>query len=407
VDPGDFSFFASGVLKSAENKGLFRVKPLRFREGGRPVLGSEGFESLPVEFDLLEAAPVPGKDLAVGFIKTGTKTFVAGFTKSTGRVLWKYLSPFHQVHGSHNAPMPRPGLLIGCLKIMGIVPACGQADGVVMIRGNLGEDYFLTTDGIFVDILTKDGRIPGIQKPEGETELRSNSYSSLSGRGEHFSGVISRQADGVVRCSGAMPADQAGNIVRIEGLDSIQRFSGPDLAVTQEALVKADRDNTERALAQAKNQEPYTILRAQKDVKGQLDFGRAKPLRISNEGQPVSGDFRAAYDSENLYVQYAVNDPTPWKNTGNEYRLLFKSGDCVDFQLSPSANNGAKPLAGDLRVVMANFNGKPAAVLLKPVAPGAPVSYRHSFSSPVMTVAFEQVRLLSEVVPEVVVRPNG
>ena len=276
-----------------------------------------------------------------------------------------------------------------------------------MIRGNLGEDYYLTTDGVFVDILTKDGRIPGIPRPENEEALRALSFASLCGRGEHFSGLISRQADGVVRCTGALPADQACNIIRIEGLESIRRFTAPDLNLTEATLVKADRDTTRRSLAAARPPEPYTIAAARKDAKGQVDWKPVKPLRIANDGQPVTADFRAAYDNDNLYVSYNVNDPTPWKNGGNEYRLLFKTGDCVDFQLSPSGNKTGKAVAGDLRVLMANFNGKPAAVLLKPVAPGAPASDKHNFTSPVMTVTFDQVKLLTDVTPTVAVRGDG
>lgn len=407
VDPDDFSFYGEGILKTADNKGMFKAKPVRFRDGGRPVLGTEGFTKLPVEFGLVEAVPVPGKDLVVGFIHQGNKTYVAGFTKSAGKVLWKYLSPYHQVHASHNAPMPRPGMLIGCLKIAGMVTGCGDGTDVFMIRGNLGEDYYLTTEGLFVDILTKDGRIPGIPRPENETELRALSFAALSGRGEHFSGVISRQSDGVVRCSGAVPANEACNIIRIEGLSSIRRFSAPELTVTPADLVKADQDNGRRALAAAQPQEPFTIAPVQKDAKGQVDWKPVKPLIIRNDGQPVTAEFRATYDMDNLYVSYNVKDPTPWKNGGNEYRLLFKTGDCVDFQLSPSGNKAAKAVSGDLRVVMANFQGKPVAVRMEPVAPGAPAADKFNFTSPVMTVTFDQVTLLADVTPNVAARGDG
>jgi sugar lactone lactonase YvrE len=421
VDPTDFSFYSDGALKTAENRGVFRWKPVRFRDGGRPVYGTAGISPLTKEFGLMQAVPVPGKDLVVGFINKPDMTcvsagslkpyspsvYVAGFTKSEGKVLWKYLSPYNSVHGSHIAPMPRPGLLIGCLKIAGIVAGCGDGADVFMIRGNLGEDYYLTTDGLFVDILTKDARIPGILVPEDETEMRSLSFAALSGGMEHFSGVISRQADGVVRCSGGFPAGSAGNIIRIEGLESIRRFTAADLNVTQEALVKADGDNTRRALAAAKPQEPFPIALAQKDAKGGVDWTKAKALRIAKEGQPVTAEFRAAYDTDNLYIAYNVNDRTPWKNSGNDYHLLFKTGDAVDFQLSPSGNQSARAGAGDLRIMMANFQGKPVAVLLKPVAPGAPAADKFTFSSPVMTVAFDQVKLLADVVPEVAVRGDG
>lgn len=121
----------------------------------------------------------------------------------------------------------------------------------------------------------------------------------------------------------------------------------------------------------------------------------------------MTAEFRAAYDADNLYVAYNVNDPTPWKNSGYDYHLLFKTGDAVDFQLSPSGNQTARAGAGDLRIMMANFQGKPVAVLLKPVAPGAPAADTFTFSSPVMTVAFDQVKLLADVVPEVAVRGDG
>jgi hypothetical protein len=407
VDPADFSFYGAGILKTAAANGVFKYAPVRYRDGGKPVFGSAGITALPVEFSLMEAVPVPGKDLVVGFISVQNKVYVAGFTKTDGKVLWKYRSPYHQVHGSHNASMPKPGMLIGCLKIAGIVEKCGEADAVFMIRGNLGEDYYLTTDGLFVDILTKDGRIPGIPRPESEAALRAVSFSSLNGRGEHFSGVISRQSDGVVRCTGAVPADQACNVIRIEGLESIRRFSAADVSVTQEILVKADQDNTRRALDAARPPEPYTIAVAVKDAKGQIDWKPVKGLRIANDGQPTTAEFRAAYDAANLYVSYNVNDPTPWKNSGNEFRLLFKTGDCVDFQFSPSGNKTSKAVAGDLRVLMAPFKDKPVSVLLKPVAPGAPVADKFNFTSPVMTVTFDQVKLLDEVTPTVAVRGNG
>ena len=407
IDPSDFSFYAAGCLKTADNTGMFKVKPLRYRDDGRPVFGVDGFTKLPAEFSLMEAVPVPGKDLVVGFINLQNKVYVAGFTKSEGKVVWKYRSPYHSVHGSHNATMPRPGLLIGCLKIAGIVAGCGDGTNVFMIRGNLGEDYYLTTDGLFVDILTKDCRIPGIQWPQDEKELRAVSLAALNGGGEHFSGVISRQADGVVRCSGALPPGQLCNIIRIEGLDSIRRLSAPDLEVSQADLVKADQDNTRRALAAAKPKEPFTIAPVQKDAKGGVDWTKAKALRIENQGQPVKAEFRAAWDAENLYVSYNVNDPTPWKNGGKDYHLLFKTGDCVDFQLSPAGNKAAKAVAGDLRVVMANFNGKPVAMLMKPVAPGAPAADKFNFTSPVMTLTFDQVKLLTDVTPAVTVRGDG
>lgn len=52
-------------------------------------------------------------------------------------------------------------------------------------------------------------------------------------------------------------------------------------------------------------------------------------MRITDDGQPATADFRAAYDADNLYISYDVNDPTPWKNSGNGFQLLFKTGDAA------------------------------------------------------------------------------
>jgi hypothetical protein len=47
------------------------------------------------------------------------------------------------------------------------------------------------------------------------------------------------------------------------------------------------------------------------------------------------------------------------------------------------------------------------AVLMKPVAARASAGQKFTFTSPVMTVTFDQVRLLADVTPTVAVRGNG
>ena len=43
-----------------------------------------------------------------------------------------------------------------------IVENCGDAEGVMMVRGNLGEDYYVTTDGLFTRLQCQTvGRVPG------------------------------------------------------------------------------------------------------------------------------------------------------------------------------------------------------------------------------------------------------
>ena len=391
------------------NRTWGRMLPVSFRDGGKPVYALKGYKPYDNPgFEPADAATaIPGQDLVVGFIHRGNLTaYVAGWKKSTGEILWRYDSPFHQVHGSHNAPMPRPGLLIGCLKVMGVARGCGEAD-VVMIRGNLGEDYFLTTDGLYVNRLTKDNRLPGPLMPSDPAVLRKTSFASLNGRGEPFSGVFTRHNDGKIRASGPIPANQGGNVIRIDGLDSIRRSAPRAFTVTTAELVKAEAENLRRALALSKPVEPIKVAKVALMADGSPDYGKAPRAEIRSEGQSVRADFKCSYDAERLYLRWEVSgDDSPWKNTGKDWRLLFKTGDSVDVQLSPSANNGLDPVACDLRLMVAPFGDDTAVVLMRPRLAGANPADAYTFNSPVQSVRFDSVTRLAAK-PSVRLRNQG
>ncbi|MBQ3807449.1 MAG: hypothetical protein II840_05780 [Kiritimatiellae bacterium] len=387
TDMDDLGFYATRCVDAKAKKWeVGRMVPVAWRDGGRPVYSLKGFVPTPNQ-ELKPsgaATEVPGEDLVVGFITHGKHIYVAGWRKSTGEILWKHVSPYHQVHGSHNAPMPRPGLVIGCLKVMGVANGCGDKS-VFMVRGNLGEDYFFTTDGFLVNRFTKDGRLPGLPPPEDEELLRKSSYANYGGRGEHFSGTFARQDDGVVRLSGGIPASQAGNIFRIEGLEGIRSGDAAPFELGDAQVVEADKFNTERQLASRREVEPLEIA-----AKG----ARPKPFRIGSDGQKVSADFSATWDAEELHLSWTLRgDDSPWRNRGKDWRLLFKTGDCVDFQLSPTGNRGRNAAEGDFRLLVAPFGDSSVAVLMKERASGSPSPY--VYNSPVTSVRFDSVTKLA------------
>ena len=373
------------------------VKPVAFRGGGIPVYLPEGIRPVTTDFTLSGAAlQLPDRNLAIAFIGQGKKTFVAGFRRDSGEILWKYLSPYHEVHGSHNAPMPKPGMLIGCLKIAGIARGCGDAD-VFMIRGNLGEDYFLTTDGVFVGTLTRDCRVPGLGFPDDPESMKKLSFSGLSGRGEHFSGVFTKHSDGIVRCSGGLPATEAGNIIRIEGLESIHKTEPTTVLVTYEMLtetVRANaRDDTRKSAA------PITVLPAE-------SAGNDSAVCvIRKDGQDTHGTLRLTYDSERLYLKWSVSG-IRWVNGGKDHRLLFKTGDCLDFRCSPDGGHGQSAGNGDFRLLAAPFRGKNVVILMKEKDSGADAQYGFRYTSPVAEVRFDRVQLLHPVESHVEVSPE-
>jgi hypothetical protein len=99
---------------------------------------------------------------------------------------------------------------------------------------------------------------------------------------------------------------------------------------------------------------------------------------------------RAAHDGKFLYLAYDVRDGSPMVNNGDDFRMLFKTGDAVDLMLGP-AGDRKQPVAGDLRLLLSVMAGKPEAVLYRPRAlPGQP-SAPASFASPNRAVPMERV----------------
>ena len=401
TDMEDLGFFVTVKEKPAkkheQSKTTWgRLVPVAYRDGGRPVYSIKGYRPYanPAFTVSSAATEVPGKDIVVGFISQERKVWIAAWKKSDATILWKYPSPYYQVHGSHNAPMPRPGLTIGELKVLGVANGCGDSD-VFMIRGNLGEDYFFTTDGFYVNRFTRDGRLPGITLPETNELMRKTSYRFLNGRGEHFSGMFARQSDGVIRSSGAIPCDQGCNVVRIEGLESIRHAGSAAISVTDAQLVTADKANTERALLTAKSAEPLVLSG---------DPKKAKNWGIRADGQQVEVNFRGSYDKDALHLQFTSrNDSSPWVNGAKDWHLLFKGGDCFDFQLSPTGNKKHEAAEGDFRLLLAPFGGEPVAVVMMPKSKDAEP---FTFSSPVQSVKFDRVAKL-DLKPVAKTTPNG
>jgi hypothetical protein len=374
--------------------------PVAFCEDGAPVYSMKGFRPCPnPDFALLEsdyalaACPVPGGDMEVGFVKEDGAGWLAAWRKTDCRTLWRYPSPFHGVHGSHNAPVATPGLLVGPLKVMGVAANCGaQGDiSVAMVRGNLGEDYFVTADGFYVNRFTRDGRLPGIPRPENPEMLAKTSFASLGGWWEPFGGTFARQSDGVARVTGALPAPQAGNVIRVEGLERIERGEDVTFEVTEADLARAAAERDARGAASAKPVEPLVVAHG-------ASADAAPVHEIRTDGQPAYAVFRAAADKEALHLVWAVHgDTSPWVNRGKDWRMLFKTGDCVDFQLSPSGNAGGTPVDGDFRLLAAPFGDGAAAVLMRQISSAAPAGAAYEYSSPVTTVRFAEVRRLAEV----------
>jgi hypothetical protein len=377
------------TLGYSKGRHLVEWRPVRFLDGA-PVYGLEGRrETAIAESGDLLPLPEEGKLFVLSHLGWGGTSAVRLFDTATSRELWRYPSPDHGVHGSHHAPMPEPGRLIGGLKALGWAFVNRRVGRVAAVRGNLGQDFLFTADGLFVGALFTDCRLPSAALPDTEAALRGQSMTRYSLGGEPFDGWFGSQADGKVRVVGSM-GRQGAMIFTVTGLASIHRYRGPALTVTAAQLTAAERANTLRKVTDGPK--AYTLRRMPRKVTvdgSAAEWDGLVTLPIARADAPTAATARLAYDNGFLYLLCRVQDPSPWLNEGKDATRLFKTGDAVDLQLG--MGSGRDPQAGDLRVVFAALGGTPAAVLMRPVDPAAPADVHVKYHSPVGERLFDRV----------------
>jgi len=299
-----------------------------------------------------------------------------------GKLRWHYPNRWTNVHGSHRAPLPENGVMQGALYFLGMAPFDEAAD-VFVVNSNHGRFFALTSDGIYLDEMFKDVRMGGAR----------DAY--LIG-GECFGGFFARsEKDGVYYL-------QSGHtdyrIFRIDGIDRAVRSEGA-LTVTPKQLVAAERRQAQAVAATVEAKEA-AVPRAQTiDVAtGDRYFGKAWCAEWGGRRAPARA--KLAYDAKNLYLHCDVRDASPWVNKGKDWQLLFKTGDSIDLQLAadPKANpRRTKPVPGDIRLLIASFDGDPLAVLYRHRLGGTKTKNPVTFSSPWRSEIVDEVRQLSDV----------
>ncbi len=306
-----------------------------------------------------------------------------------GKVLWTYPNHFVSVHGSHRAPAPRPGLLIGPSSFYGTAWVNQEVGEVLCLNGNLGQNFIFTEDGLWVQSLWNDCRgwydVPAQATPGMPCD-------AMTAGGESFGGWFCKTEDGKYHVIGG---GTAAIVYELSGLDSLRCFSVL-VDVTQDDLVAAEELRVRRA-ARALRPKACTIKppSAAPALDGELASWQMDKdsVEIAGGGGGV-GKAKAFYDDKNLYVAWQVKDNSAMRNAGQDERLMFITGDGVDLMLRTSAAKDDKPVAGDLRLLLTVKGGKPLAVLYQPVAPGAAKEEGGDLSSPWRVVHFDRIKVL-------------
>jgi len=303
-----------------------------------------------------------------------------------GSVDWTYPSEF-AMHGRPGPPAP--GRIVEVHRITGLAdlpPAAGGGQ-IYAMNGNNGEWYFLTTDGLFVQHIFADIRVGGHRGPEYVISQ------------EAFGGYFCRATDDGKYYVVAGHTD--ARVFRLDGVDSIRRLPGATVDLSGPAYVAATQVLAEEALVQKPDKLARLPRRAEPpDAEGFLAVwpdGAVTEWRALN-GSTIS--VRKAWDEQNLYLRYEVQDATALRNNGDDWKMLFKYGDSVDLQLAadPAADpRRATAGAGDKRLLLTEARGRLAAVLYEPVVPGS-TGEKVPFASPWRTVTFDRVRLVTDAV---------
>jgi outer membrane protein assembly factor BamB len=293
--------------------------------------------------------------------------WLRGLDIASGKLLWRYPDTYVGVHGSHNAPPAEVGL------IRGSFPPCGTAKlpqpigSIWVIPTNVGEWHVLTEDGYYLTRLF-EGDPLRVRWPEQAVPGVSLDNAPPGMGGEDFGGSITLAADGKLYL-------QAGKTaywnIEVVGLETVKQLTGGEVEVAagEEKLAAALR---EEYLQDRTARQQLVVPKLSPKFTGNIeqDFKGAALVKFQKQPDaPIRS--AAAWDDQNMYLAWEVQDKTPWVNGAAEREMMYLGGDTVDFQLAtdPQADaNRGEAVAGDFRLSIGNFQGKPQAVLYRKVA---------------------------------------
>ncbi len=233
------------------------------------------------------------------------------------------------------------------------IPGIGPAVGTWAWHGNY-RPYLVSADGLYIGTLLEDTKL-------GPSALWDESwrfwYQAPDGTPYLVNG-----------------ANDAQHILKITGLEKAGRFGGKLVISAAEAALAAQARPDDGAAAVAPAP-PVTVAWREAPpmidgALGEWELGYGTVLALGQDRQATAA---VGCDAANLYLAWAVEDDSPLVNQGGNWQTLFLTGDCVDLMLAtdPKAPaTRAAAAAGDLRLLLSVFQGKPVAVLYRPVVPG-------------------------------------
>ena len=366
-------FLASGAPDYSLKRALDSAVPIDFQPSG------EGATSIQDHF---------GREIF-------TNTPMRGVGKD-GKTLWTFPNRWVGVGGGHQAPLPKHGEMQGVLYFLGSAPLDSESDVMVM-NGNHGRFFVMTTDGMYLDEFFRDIRV-------------SQATDAYLIGGEPFGGYFGRGEDGKYYL-------QSGHtdyrIFEIDGLEQIKRTDG------QITVSKQQADDAQLSLehlqVQSRESKIATVSSAatETSIPDNPDQwpGNWTSIQWGDPSQTFPfAQVRAVRSPTALHLAYRVKDPSPWRNTGNDWTSADKNArSSVDFNSQPICSRSIVgrmgPAPGDKRLLIAPFHQQPIAVLYSFREPNATASI--AFSSPWRSEHVDRVVQLKDARISTVIRSDS
>jgi len=328
--------------------------------------------------------------------------------ESGNETAWDYFNKYAVHAGFYNAPwgQNRPAGIrqqehspIGHFKSYG--------EEYFVTNSDCGEFYVYTEDGLLLGCIVGGPVGYGLKNwnvPEWENGVTN--LDDLRVGQEHYQGNVAAPDDKQVY---AIAGHNHMSVIKVDGFESIIRLDGKT-TVTGEDLIKTSEwkqlvDTMTHIKIEPKitrmplvdypvnisadfNEWPDSIFAT---INRDVEYG----LNLNSE--TITAEGAVAYDADNLYL--AIRSAGNLKNTSVDPLMMFKGGESADFTLGldPDADPlRTSPVAGDIRILISVIDGKPVAVLYKPVDPGASAEVRKEFSSPVGRIYMDRVEIIKD-----------
>ena len=345
----DWSIYFSGIYKNQSF--IYRLDVKSWTAAGAPIYDIHDAKPIVVRARAVEPmglfAASGGRVVAAYSYEAPTSPNAVKCFDRDGKSLWAIRMPKPAPAGPGQGPQD---ILVQNVITEFHVPGIGNVFGSWLWHGNY-HPYLFTDDGLYVSSLLDETRI-------GPSAMFGESYENYYQDPQGVPYIIHGGTD-------------AYNVLRIEGLTQGGRFQQP-FNYSQQDFDKASAFR----LIPAPKAVPKPIVNVAWAVQppkidGNLSDWNMRAGASLQGPKDRSAQVAITRDATNLYLAFQVTKDRPFSNKGSNWQTLFLSGDCVDLMLSTGAAGAhSDPTAGDIRLLFSMYQGKPVAVLYRPVVTG-------------------------------------